>query len=822
MTTHNNSFSLPKRTDTKLGQIIISEAPNRTGADIGKWRKALENAEDREYPDRTELLDIYADTMLDGLVISVTSRIVGRCTNAPIIFSKNGEADQDHPVSKMTRSPHFLEMIEYIIESKWYGYSLIELDFKDKMLVGVELIDRKNVIPEKGIVVKNIGDTDGIKYLEPPHSNYVLPVGKKKDLGKLNPATQYVIFKRSGMSSMAEFMERYGIPIQVYEYDPDVPNAKKEVEEQARNQGAAAFVVMPKGTQSSIHKGADGSGSVVFKDNKMLNDEEILLIFLLQTMTSKDGSSKSQAEVHQVGEDDLISSYKLFVEMTLNWYFKPLLALHGIDVDGGEFKYADTERLSKVQLVEILVKLSQIGEIPLDYIEKHLGIKLTRDEEKEDTEEEDEIKEDKEEEEQENNDYPDQKKNGDLIENRYKGACTCLQEAHDILTLTLSDKEEKKLLERIYNDRLNGNFDPSYFNKLADGLIQQLNKNWTSPKEDDYNSPDHLSKMLMELNLFRFSATKDIDLIRKANQLLRSSESFQEFEQAVKPLFKQYNSNYLRTEYETARATGQSTANYLRNMEVAEEYPYWEYTTAGDERVRPSHQALDGKLFLAGEVGTLSMPNGYNCRCEYTPRSSKAGKEVITEQEAIDIMGDDYENMQKAGFAEDRVSGQYVFNEDQMYLDGFVESKLNYQNFDLENYEHINQKAPVAKTTKRNQKQAEDWFKERVGQNDLNQNNAIRLLDYNGRPITLSRSKLLKNKSWHVLDLVDSALATPDEVYFVRKGKGYQLTLIQYYKDKPLVVTIEANNEGAQVQQWKLVNSNQIDKARKGLLVKSK
>lgn len=814
MTKQGNTFGISKRIEKKLGQIITSEAPNRTNTDIGKWRRAIESAEDIESPDRTDLLDIYADTMLDGLIISVTQRILFKCTNSPIIFSTNGEANQEHPVSKMTKTPMFLEIIEYIIASKWYGHSLIELDFKDKNLIEVELIPRKNVIPEKGIVVRNIGDTDGINYRQPPHANYLLEVGKKRDLGLLNPATPYVIFKRYGMSNLAEFVERYGIPIQVYEYDPDVPNAKKEVEKAAREQGAAAFVIMPKGTQSSIHKGADGSGSVVFKDNKTLNDEELLLIFLLQTMTSKDGASKSQAEVHQIGEDDLISAYKLFVELVLNYKLKPLLAMHGINVEGGDFKYAETERLSKMQLVEILVKLSNIGEIPLDYIEKHLGIKLTRNQQDQEEREEDE---------KENEEgYIYENKKDDLSSSRYPTTCTCLHELETTLNLSMSETEEEELIKRIYNDRLKGDFDPTYFKQLSNGLVQQLNKNWTAPKEGDYNSPDHLSKMLMELNLFRFSATKDVDLIRKANELLRSSDNFEQFKQAVAPLFKQYNVNHLKTEYETAYATGQSTANYLRNMEVVQEYPYWEYQTVGDDRVRSSHQALDGKLFLAGEVGTLNMPNGYNCRCEYVPRSSKAGKTVLSEQEAIELIGDEYNQMKKAGFAEDRTAKGYVFNEQQMYTDDFVETQFNYQNFVLEPYSSINKKAPVIKTTKRTQKQAEDWFKERVGKYDLKSKAMIRLLDYNDRPITLSKTKLLQNKRWHVLDLVNSSLSNPDEVYFVRKGKGYQLTFIQYYKDKPLVVTIAADTKGAEVQQWKLINNNQLDKVRKGLLIKTK
>ncbi len=170
----------------------------------------------------------------------------------------------------------------------------------------------------------------------------------------------------------------------------------------------------------------------------------------------------------------------------------------------------------------------------------------------------------------------------------------------------------------------------------------------------------------MELNLYRFSATKDVDLVRKANQILRTSDNFDEFKEAVTPLLDDYNVNYLRTEYETARATGQSTANYLRNLEVAEDYPYWEYQTVGDDRVRPSHEALDGMLFRAGEAGAFTPPNGYNCRCELVPRATKGGKVLMSEDDAKELMGDEFKMMKGAGFASNRAASGYVFDEAQM------------------------------------------------------------------------------------------------------------------------------------------------------------
>ncbi|WP_052594135.1 DUF935 family protein [Aureispira sp. CCB-QB1] len=803
-------YQLNLTNNRKISEQIIIEPTLRINPDIRNWRYALRNAEDEENPDRSVLYDIYEETTLDGLITSVTERIVLKCTNSKIIFKVGGQTDKEHPISKVIKTPVFLDIIRWIIESKWYGYSLIELDFEKGVIKKAELIARKNVIPEKGIVVKQVGDQEGFAYNDPPYVNYVLSVGKKKDLGLLNNATPYAIFKRFGISSWGEFIERFGLPIEEYQYDPQVTGAKEEVERQAKERGSGAKIIMPNGTSTKIHKGADGAGSTVFKDYKAANDEELLLIFLLQTMTTKDGSSRSQAEVHEVGENELIAGYKLFIEMVLNFQLKPILEKHGFDVANGEFEYEKTEKISKLDLIKIFQGLANFGDIPLETLEKHFGVKLT-------PKEKESIQEKKKEE--DNQEQEEETKQRAKKKSRYNLACSCLlKDELSIETFRLTKKEENSLLERIYKAKGKASFDPTYFNLLATSLIEELNGGWNESKGIDYNSPDHLTKTLLELNLYRFSATKDIDLIRQANKLLSDAKSFNEFEQQVAPLFEQYNKHHLKTEFNLAYSTAQNTSNYLRNLEVIEDFPYWEYQTVGDDRVRPAHAALDGMVFKAGESGVFTPPNGFGCRCEQIPRDSKAGKQLIDEEQAKELLGDEFEQMKKAGFAVNRAASGFVFGEDQMYLPNFSEESLSFKNFGLAAYSKIKTKAATAQKVKRNEDQAILWFVDKTDKNDLNSKDRIRLLDYNKRPAHLDAKTLLENKSWDILDLIPKVLENPDEVYFKRLKKGYTLTLLQYYNPKPLVVELVITEKDTTIKSWSFASN--INKARTGLLIK--
>lgn len=55
----------------------------------------------------------------------------------------------------------------------------------------------------------------------------------------------------------------------------------------------------------------------------------------------------------------------------------------------------------------------------------------------------------------------------------------------------------------------------------------------------------------------------------------------------------------------------------LTHADVIKTRPYWQYRTVGDNRVRPAHRAMNGKIFPANSPVWQKWfpPNGYRCRC---------------------------------------------------------------------------------------------------------------------------------------------------------------------------------------------------------------
>lgn len=379
---------MAKKNDNNTEGIIVQNIQisqlKRGTQDIKTWRDAITAAEKPDNPKRLQLYTLYAEMLLDAHLKAVYQKRKLAIQNTKIEFVRPGKEGIDESIELIIKRSWFIKMLGYIMDQVGWGHSLIEFipnRIKPELAIGdVRLIERRNVIPEFGVVALKQGDTTGILYREPPVSNYVMEIGDTKDFGLFMEAAQYVIYKRGGFGDWAQFAELFGMPFRLGKYNPHDEQSRIKLNEALENAGSASHAVIPEGTSLEFlaSGGVNNSSSNVYSGLIEMCNKELSKLFLGNTMTTEDGSSKSQAQVHAEVEYEINEADRQRVEFILNDQLIPIL----VDTFGlkqfadGYFKFDDSDDLDTQLDREI--KLAGIIDIEPEYFSTKYNVPLSK------------------------------------------------------------------------------------------------------------------------------------------------------------------------------------------------------------------------------------------------------------------------------------------------------------------------------------------------------------------------------------------------------------------------------------------------------------
>lgn len=352
-------------------QLIINKIDirqiDRTNQDINTWRTAIESAESVYNPTRKRLYDLYHDMLLDAMLSSAIEKRQNAIINRPFSFMFEGE--ENERITQLTKNEEWDEMIREIVNTRFWGYTLLELQFEESRIVS-NLIDRRHVKPELEIVgITPYDNENGIRYLEQPYNRYTLSAGKPTSLGSLMKVAQYVIYKRGDFGDWADFAEIFGMPFRKGTYEPYDENSRQELTKALQEAGSAAYAVIPRGSELEFisNNSANANGDLYEKLRKACN-EEINVCILGQTLTTTQGEkgARSLGEVHQDVLNEIHEADKQFVLNILNSKLIPLLRMHSYlqENEQGEFMIPETENLSKKERLDMDIKIAK--QVPIN------------------------------------------------------------------------------------------------------------------------------------------------------------------------------------------------------------------------------------------------------------------------------------------------------------------------------------------------------------------------------------------------------------------------------------------------------------------------
>lgn len=347
-------MSRKKNDVIKVFNVQLSHV-DRTYKGIDEWRTALQYAESVHNPRRKQLYDLYKEIDLDPHLSAVMEKRRLNVSNTPVKFLDKSGKEND-AINDIIEQSFFTEMIEDIIDSRFYGYSLLYFNHLSTDHTDYSILPREHVIPERGIVVKHVYDDTGIPYLKPPYSRYTIPVGQKKDLGLMLKAAPYVIYKKGDIADWSVYAQIFGTPFRKMTYDGHDLETKNKLEEIAANTGTAQWAVIPKQAELELIESKSQSGSSdLYKALAEFCDKQNSKLILGNTMTTDAEGGNYKGEVHEGVETKFSFADKRLVLNTLNTSFIRILENFGIPAAGGNFIFEEPDALS----LDDYIKLSK-------------------------------------------------------------------------------------------------------------------------------------------------------------------------------------------------------------------------------------------------------------------------------------------------------------------------------------------------------------------------------------------------------------------------------------------------------------------------------
>ena len=143
---------------------------------------------------RKKLFDLYDEVLLDGFLKACIRKRVNSITNRDITFMVDGEEIEE--IKKLTKTSFFRNFITELMNSKFYGHSLIEMNWPSmggELKGWTKLVDRRHVKPRFGIVTVQSHDLHGVDYREEPWSRVSIEAGEDEEMGDLLEVAQYVL-----------------------------------------------------------------------------------------------------------------------------------------------------------------------------------------------------------------------------------------------------------------------------------------------------------------------------------------------------------------------------------------------------------------------------------------------------------------------------------------------------------------------------------------------------------------------------------------------------------------------------------------------------
>ena len=359
----------------KIGKKSTKQQLYRFNQEIEQWKAGIESFEDPNNTSSVEIIRVYNDMVLDAHLYAVLEARITRTTskNNKILDDKGEEIPEQ---TALLSGPWFRDFLRLSLESKFFGYSLIQFGNQiGQSFEEVEVVPREYVYQQKkAIRTSPFNSFDLVPFDEGEFKPWVLGVGKSNDIGILCKAAPLVIFKKASFGAWTEFAELFGAPFRLGKTNTSDPALHENMFNMLENMGRNAYGVFDIDDEIEFVRDSKTDAYEVFNQLIERTNGELSKLILGSTMGVDDGSSRSQAEVHERTSATINKEDAVFLADVVNKQLIPFLnAYHGFNITG-LWAWDDSENTTKKEQFEIDAKIIELGyDVPLAYLTDTYG-----------------------------------------------------------------------------------------------------------------------------------------------------------------------------------------------------------------------------------------------------------------------------------------------------------------------------------------------------------------------------------------------------------------------------------------------------------------
>lgn len=358
-----------------LSNQIVRRAASRAHRDIADWKSAEQRTRSTDNPRYTSLQDLYCEITNDALLTSQINNRVEQTVAAPFELVDAVGTVNDEQTQRIRSLSCITDVIRAILESEYYGYSLIEFIPVENDIKMVNL-PRRNIDPVFGRFFPDATNDANILFREmPEYGKYILEFNDDQ-VGLLNKTVPHVLFKKFAQSCWSELCEIYGIPPRYLKTNTNDPQMLARGEQMMRDMGAAAAFVIDTNEEFSFANGTTTNGDVYKSLITLCNQEISMLISgaIIGQDTENGNYSKEQSSQNIL--ERLCDSDKRSVETYMNSVVLPALIQLGW-LSGGDvhFRFASVEDADK--LWNMVKDVMPYKDVDAKWLTEKFGIPVT-------------------------------------------------------------------------------------------------------------------------------------------------------------------------------------------------------------------------------------------------------------------------------------------------------------------------------------------------------------------------------------------------------------------------------------------------------------